>query len=265
MLFSDRDSCRYANAPLREVICQLRFPAILSIGSNEPADFQEAIRQEFPIYAAKQEVAPPRLVGVGAPNARLETPPAITNYNFISADNLWKINLTKDFIALSTLRYTSWREFAAQLDKPLAAFIRIYRPAFFERIGLRYVNILSRQKLGLEGTPWRDLLQPAYLSVLDEEDVDERMVGKCALDLELRPDSSCLAKIHAGPGMVKAKQPGAPADQETKFILDLDLSMGGKIAPNLAPGAMETLHGHCTRLFEGAITDVLRQALAPLD
>ena len=62
------------------------------------------------------------------------------------------------------------------------------------------------------------------------------MVGKCALDLELRPDSSCLAKIHAGPGMVKAKQPGAPADQEIKFILDLDLSMGGKIAMVLARG-----------------------------
>lgn len=265
MLFSDRESCRYARSPLREVICQLRFPAILSIGNVEPADFQESIREDFPLYAAKQETPAPRVVGVGTPTPKLETPPTVVNYNFVSADSLWKINLTRNFIALSTLRYTSWREFAAKLDKPLAEFIRIYRPAFFERIGLRYVNIVSRSALGLEGTPWSDLFERAYLGALEEPDVAERMVSKCAVELELNLDSSCRAKIHAGPGMVKNNKPGAPEDQETKFILDMDLSMGGKVTANLAAGGMETLHGHATRLFEGAVTDTLRQAMGPLD
>ena len=44
MLFSDRPRQHYARSALREVICQLRFPTILSIAANEPAAFQEAIR-----------------------------------------------------------------------------------------------------------------------------------------------------------------------------------------------------------------------------
>ena len=48
MLFSDRPRSHYPNAPIHEVICQLRFPTILTINTVEPADFQEAIREDFP-------------------------------------------------------------------------------------------------------------------------------------------------------------------------------------------------------------------------
>ena len=37
MLYSDHPRVRYQRAQLAEVICQLRFPAILSISANEPA------------------------------------------------------------------------------------------------------------------------------------------------------------------------------------------------------------------------------------
>lgn len=57
----------------------------------------------------------------------------------------------------STLRYPGWEAFARQLDKPLASFIRIYHPSFFQRVGLRYVNIVSRSRLGLEDADWADL------------------------------------------------------------------------------------------------------------
>lgn len=59
----------------------------------------------------------------------------VTNYNFLSADSQWKLNLTENFIALSTLHYTGWEEFARHLDKPLAAFIKIYQPALFQAGG----------------------------------------------------------------------------------------------------------------------------------
>lgn len=160
MLFSNRPRARYQNAPAHEVICQLRFPTILTINAAEPADFQEAIRAEFPQYARRQDVTPPKLTGLGGPNVQVQQQPPVTNYHFLSADGAWKLNLTKDFIALSTLRYPGWEDFARQLDKPLAAFIKLYKPAYFQRVGLRYVNIFSRAKLGLEGTPWRSCSPP---------------------------------------------------------------------------------------------------------
>lgn len=103
MLFSDRPRSRYENAPAHEVICQLRFPTILTINSVEPADFQEAIRAEFPQYARRQDVTPPKVTGLGGPNPKVEQQPPVTNYHFLSADGKWKLNLTENFIALSTL------------------------------------------------------------------------------------------------------------------------------------------------------------------
>ena len=65
MLFAPYERYQYARAPLVEVICQLRFPTILSIGAKEPAEFQEAIRKDFPQYAARQEQLPPKVVKKG--------------------------------------------------------------------------------------------------------------------------------------------------------------------------------------------------------
>ena len=48
MLFSDRPRTHYEKTLAHEVICQLRFPTILSINNVEPADFQERIREDFP-------------------------------------------------------------------------------------------------------------------------------------------------------------------------------------------------------------------------
>lgn len=47
MLFSDRPRTHYEKTLAHEVICQLRFPTILSINNVEPADFQERIREDF--------------------------------------------------------------------------------------------------------------------------------------------------------------------------------------------------------------------------
>ena len=40
----------YQKNPLVEVILQIKFPTILSINAKDPVDFQDAIRQEYPIY-----------------------------------------------------------------------------------------------------------------------------------------------------------------------------------------------------------------------
>ena len=47
-MFSTEPRHIYRRNQLTDVICQLRFPEILTISANAPADFQEAIRDEFP-------------------------------------------------------------------------------------------------------------------------------------------------------------------------------------------------------------------------
>ena len=256
MLLSDHPHPHYEKTLAHEVICQLRFPTILTINNVEPADFQERIREDFPQYARKQDVLPPKVV-----NGKPEPQPPVPNYHFLSQDGRWKLNLTKDFIALSTLSYPGWGEFARMLDKPLAAFIQLYKPAYFQRVGLRYLNLISRTALGLEDTPWRQLIAPAYLGVLAEADINEDKILSCGYDVQMKLDSSCAAKIHAGTGRLKVNNPNVPQDTEIKFILDMDLSMGGSTPCGLAAAALETLHGHSARVFEGAVTDTLRDAM----
>lgn len=255
MLFSDNARYQYASSPLIEVICQLRFPTILSIGSTEPAQFQEVVRADFPRYVARQEQQPPRLV-----NGKLEQTPPITNYNFITADGLWKINLTQNFIALSTLRYTRWEEFAQKLDKVLALFIQIYQPAFFERIGLRYVNAFSRKRLNLEDALWDDLVNAPFIGVLSEPDVDEKITSKCSLDVEMSLGENRRMKLHAGPGMLG----DGKKDPEPKFILDGDFSvLERQIPAQRIAGDLDTLHDYAVRLFNAAITQELHDAMGP--
>ena len=98
---------------------------------------------------------------------------------------------------------------------------------------------------------------------LSQEDVAERTALKSSVDAELMLDSSCRARIHAGPGLLKRSLPGMQQDNEIKFILDLDLAMTGQIDPRMAAAGLETLHSHSTPIFQGAITDRLHTALHP--
>ena len=55
MISPDNRRYAYGKAQLIEVICQLRFPTILSIDTREPADFQETVREAFPRYQCQVE------------------------------------------------------------------------------------------------------------------------------------------------------------------------------------------------------------------
>lgn len=241
-MFSKEPHCHYNLNPLAEVICQLRFPEILKINTTPPAEFQEMIRSEFPYYTAHEE-SPKKL-----------------NYQFTSSDRKWRVNLTSTFISLSCAQYTDWTAFAGHLDKPLAAFIQAYSPVCFERIGLRYMNFISRKALNIESTPFSELIQPVYLGILSEEDVVETSVLRSSVDTELTLRNHCKVKIHAGLGMVKRN---GQTDNEVKFIFDQDIYTHEQTFVNYAAAAIETLHSCAFPIFRGAITNFLHNSMDP--
>ena len=259
MRSSDNRQFLYEKQQLLETICQLRFPTILSIDAKEPADFQDLIRADFPRYSCQTDSAP-------GPDGK---PQPIRNHTFITEDGGFKISLTKDFIAFSTMRYPGWDGFAHTLDRPLGQFIQVYKPAYFSRIGLRYVNAFSREKLGLTGRRWNDLLQPQVLGILDNDEIDEADVVKCALDVERRLGERFGVKLHAGPASVQRQirtQTGVQTvqEKETRFVLDMDVYASGNTALSAAAETLERLHEHADRLFSDAITDALHDAMEPV-
>ena len=259
-MLQDFERVRYQNTPIVEVICQLRFPTILSIGTKEPAEFQDMIRKTFPRYSKKMTKQPPKVMN-GPGGVKVEQQPDEVNYHFISADNQWKVNLTTGFIAVSTTAYTTWEEFAGKLDEALVCFIKVYEPAFFERIGFRYINAISRKELGVEDCSFSDLIQPAYLGLMAEEDVNERAFVSAAQNVLVKLPGGCSLKLHCGPGMIK--RDNIP-DNETKFIMDIDVFMEGNVEMKHSAGALNTVHINANRVFRNAITKTLHNAMEPI-
>ena len=258
MLLSNEPHVHYGRNALIEVICQIRFPSILKIDAEKPVQFQDQIRRDFPKYFVRQEQrAMPGAMQPEQDKRRSE----IANHNFISTDGQWKINLTQDFFSLSTVHYTSWEEFARQVDMPFARFLQIYQPAYFERIGLRYVNAFARTEEQARTLRWSDWIQPHFLGVLGADDVPDGAIRKCTVNMELTLPDGCGLRTHAGPGMVK--RPGQPDEKLARFILDNDLSVSGKLSASQTAESLVKLHEDAYRIFRGAITDDLSDLLEP--
>jgi len=258
-MLSKEPHCHYTATPLAEVICQLRFPEILRIEATLPATFQDRIRDKFPLFQQRQEIPSPKIAGMPGNMSLIKQKP-ITNYQFSTADGIWRINLTSRFISLSCSRYHSWEDFAAMLDQPLAAFIQVYKPAHFERVGLRYVNFFSRRELQLDDIPFRELFLPVYLGPLSFDSISEASVAKSTIEFDMALQGGCRGKVHAGPGIINRN---GIQDKEVKFIFDQDLYMNGPLALNLAVGSLNTLHAQAFGLFRGAITDRMHSAMKP--
>src|SRR5258708_18597221 len=150
MPFPEVPRAIYKQNPLQQVICQLRFPPILKIDADVPADFQEKIRNEFPNYSQtvglnlevpqqiSEQPIPPELL------RNLFQTTTIKNYEFSSEDGKWKVNLTHTFIALTNTEYQNWESYKERMLKLFEILLNIYSPAHFSRIGLRYINVIKR-------------------------------------------------------------------------------------------------------------------------
>lgn len=256
-MFSGEHQNNLPNHQLAEVICQLRFPEVSDLRSSLPSDFREAINSSFPVFTAGKDLRPPKLSGTPG-NFHLENAPAITNFAFASSNGGYRINLTENFISLTCTQYTGWEDFAAMLDMPLAAFIRIYTPACFQRIGLRYMNFISRKRLSLEDVPFRELISPAFTGPLQLGIVPEQSFSRCSVDSDFPLKSGTRVKLHAGPGYV---QRGPQKDPEMKFILDFDLYAAGRLLVDHCASILSNLHSQAYPLFRGAITQKLFDAM----
>lgn len=251
---------KFGKSPLVEVILQLRFPTILSINSKEPEEFQEKIRKNFPIYHCAIEQQQEVLI---KPDGSQEIVKRANNknYHFVSRDGLWKINITSSFISISTVKYTVWEDMKDRFGEPLNEFVRIYSPAFYSRIGLRYIDAITKDFLGLEQYEWSDLLQPHIIGTMSVH--SEKEIKSYSMNTEYKIDGdNCWAKMSTGLGLINGMENdrNAPA-----FIIDCDYYKIGNTSLENYCSTVEKLHDASTAFILSAIKDVLRDAMEPED
>lgn len=242
--------------PLIEVILQFRFPAILAINANDPVDFQEAIRQEYPIYQPSTENT--QEIQLIANNdsflPSIVNKQQCKNHEFISADGRYKVNLTSSFISISTVSYEKWEIFWDKFETVLKEFISIYRPAFFERVGLRYIDAISRKQLGIEDKSWKDLIKENWIGPLYTR--SDNNVKVLNIDSELLlEDNKTLLKIHTGMGNIN--------NEEKVFIVDTDFIRMDNTKTDEYLSVVNSLHDRSKFFIDDVITEELYKAMDP--
>ena len=145
MRFPKVDRVKYKHNILFEVVFQARFPEIMKISKEDPAEFQDIVRKDgYPEFELEVPLVPP-----GIPK---ELESAISTdkvFRFFSEERDWQISLGKNFIALTcTANYRNYEDFKERLAKVLESFHIIYEPSYFTRIGFRYRDIANETFLG---------------------------------------------------------------------------------------------------------------------
>ena len=261
MPFPDAPRVIYENNPLEQVICQIRFPTILRIITELPARFQDAIRQEYPLFDTKNEIKlklPPQLLEK-MPFDFLNLLDASQEkaYNFTSVDEQWTISLTKDFISLTANNYIRWEEFREHLRVPFEALLSEYTPTFFSRVGLRYQNVIRRSVLGLGNTPWSELLQPYIAGPLAAPGLNSDSVENTTQIVEILLENDY--------GKVKIRH-GFAVDKTTEeicYLVDNDFFAEKIERSEDVLDRLERFNRRARRLFHWCITPKLHEAMEP--
>jgi uncharacterized protein (TIGR04255 family) len=259
MPFPEKKRVIYNKNPLEQVICQVRFPPILKIDVEIPAQFQEMIRKEFPIYSETTELR------LEIPHAlKAQMPPDTLNqvvqnsgknYEFSSEDNAWKINLTKGFVALTANKYTRWEEFRAKLTPVLKNLIDIYSPDYFSRVGLRYVDLIKRSVLGLQDVEWGELLQPYILGILGSNNVSKNVKDMESRNELLLSDNQSIVRI-----IIRLVETD---NGEICFLIDSDFFNTEKTSIKTVFEKLDFFNARGSRLIQWCITDRLHNAMEP--
>jgi uncharacterized protein (TIGR04255 family) len=246
----------YNQTPLREVICQFRFPPILRVEAQTPADFQDRVRDRFPLLERSQPISANILAQL--PNDLLNalgSPINDTSYIF-RADDGSHLTLTPESLALTVTAYTRWEDFRATLVPALDALIEIYRPAYFTRVGLRYLNVILRNALGLAEHSWGDILIP---EIVGELALPQWQAGvedaRRVIRSKITSTSDTVLLQH---GLAQVKDV-----TETGYALDFDFYSDIRTEVGDAHATVDRLNGYTGCAFRWCIKPVVHAAMGP--
>jgi uncharacterized protein (TIGR04255 family) len=253
MPFPEVQRVIYGKNPLIEVVFQVRFPRFLTIETEPPSEFQKLLISDFPIYEQRKVF---QFTVSSGPTDRSETHGII--HAFLTPDRIHTIMLASDSLAVSCARYERWENFVKLISRMLTAFHQTYRLPIFTRVGLRYVDVINRENLGLADRAWKELLQPHIAGdFLGSSFSEDAFLAKTTVVTMQLTDSDQLLFRH-----------GLVTQTETKkiaYLIDSDFyneeQRNAELDATLA--VANRLHTNSGRLFKWCISDVLHSAMEP--
>lgn len=262
MLFPESERVLYEKNPLAEVVCQFRFPTILRIRERQLADFQDRIREDYPVYSeqgpsvAVPPQLPKELIAV-LEQMKMPIPLGLITHRFSTKDSLRFVSLSDEFMALTQTKYERWESFREEVAKVESALKEVYNPAFYSRIGLRYRDIISRRSLSLTDVGWQDLLKSQFIAELGDKDISgaiARIQTQTVIKITEIPGGQ-ITLIH---GLIKP-----PGSDEERYMIDADFSVARQEVVDEPFKILDKFNRLAGQLFRWAITERLHIAMEP--
>lgn len=259
MPLPDCQQVRFSRSPLKQVVAQIQFPALLRIGEGSfVARFQDRIRGSYPEFQREQQAA--FQLPVVQPSSVLTE----TYYRFSDREGRWSVRLTEASLTLETQSYLTADDLAARFQQVLSAARETLGLDERQRLGLRYLNEL-RMPGATTLAHWSRWLRPEFTGFsapLDEP------VEHTAQEVRVRRADGVFTVRH---GLLRGstllpEQAGAPLTAEPFYLIDLDYWDARRV-PLEVKGTMEQLRSFsrfCYRFFRWTLSDSLYSALEPV-
>lgn len=264
MTFPASERIVYGRHTLNQVICQIRFPTILAIGSEPPTAFQDRVRAEYPVYQRQEMPFLPTQIADFVSSLPVR-PSASVAHQFSTSDLKRSITLAPEFLAITESDYEEWPVLRRQIDAVQTTLEQIYVPAFYSRVGLRYQDVIDRDDAGVADRGWRELVNPPLTGLLGTADAAVRDgVMEYAATTVVRLDSVHDGMVRIQYGLArKADSPlvPAPADAPAVFVIDADYYTEVRHEGGAVLGTLDNFRTEAGNLFRWAISPTLSDAL----
>jgi uncharacterized protein (TIGR04255 family) len=199
------------SAPLVTVLCQVRFPEIISIQQKTfVAAFQERIRADYPIVRNEQ-------IKTVAVNELGMTVADDGVWRFVDAERGWRLSLMSSSISLETRKYVSRADFINRFGNIIEAVHATIMPTHVTRLGVRYVDRVLLEN----GISMDEMLRPEMLGISGGSIRNgiEHMVSEVMCKVK---EGKMLARWGILPAGGTHDPDAMPPVEKSSWFLDLD-------------------------------------------
>jgi uncharacterized protein (TIGR04255 family) len=212
---------RLANAPLIEVVFELRFPGNFAVYAGLDR-FQQTLGEDFPSLLVPKVQAGEAL--------------ALKPFQWQSEDGSRSINVALNLFSFMSRKYGVFGEFRSEFRKYADSFFGIYSPKKFTRLGLRFINLFPQLDSTVSALhPWLDL---GMRTPVSPEGTVREIQGSMVVDV---PPSQL--RMTFGKAIQNSPRPGTPFAGLTEgFVLDFDFYREGSIPMDEMLPFLETGH-----------------------
>ena len=252
----------YRRNPLIQVICQLRFPAILKLSAESPHQFQDAVRADYPLYETRTSLPnnlPPFFKeGISAfmESLPLSAQAGLREHHFFTEDKIRMLSLNQEFVAITDNQYTDWQSFREQVTLAEGILQELYNPAHYGRVGLRYVDMLDRKEIGIPERPWNELLNASFVGMLGATELESNEFQALSTEATL-----CIPDVERGFVKIKHGLAKAQEKEEQVYVIDADFFTDQRRDRHESLQVLDTFNRWGGYLFRWAAAESLRDAL----